>query len=109
MWRAAFDVLADAYEEEARGLLEGGADFLLVETIFDTANARAALYAIETLFESRPDLAVPVMVLVPVPASALLCCKFVYNVAQHEIDAHFGLCCFRPFFKYHGHAVHMQQ
>ena len=41
----------DAYTEQARGLLDGGVDLLLVETIFDTANARAALYAIQTLFE----------------------------------------------------------
>jgi 5-methyltetrahydrofolate--homocysteine methyltransferase len=46
-----FDELVDAYTLQVRGLLDGGADVLLVETIFDTANARAALYAIQTLFE----------------------------------------------------------
>jgi len=46
-----FDELAEAYTLQARGLLDGGCDVLLVETIFDTANARAALYAIQTLFE----------------------------------------------------------
>ena len=39
--------------EAARGLLDGGADLLLVETIFDTLNAKAALFAIEGLFEER--------------------------------------------------------
>ena len=45
-----FDELVDAYGEQAKGLLDGGADILMVETIFDTANARAALYAIQNLF-----------------------------------------------------------
>ncbi len=48
-----FERLAEAYHEQARGLLDGGADLLLLETIFDTLNAKAALYAIETLFEER--------------------------------------------------------
>ncbi|KAM7371312.1 hypothetical protein PAMP_010793 [Pampus punctatissimus] len=47
----AFDELVEAYSEQVRGLLDGGADILLVETIFDTANAKAALFAIELLFE----------------------------------------------------------
>ena len=44
-----FDRLAEAYGEAARGLIEGGADLLLIETIFDTLNAKAAIYAIESL------------------------------------------------------------
>ncbi|KAK3092953.1 hypothetical protein FSP39_009305 [Pinctada imbricata] len=48
-----FDELVDAYTEQARGLLEGGADVLLVETIFDTANSKAALFAIEDLFRKE--------------------------------------------------------
>ncbi|XP_068088243.1 methionine synthase [Hyperolius riggenbachi] len=48
-----FDELVDAYAEQARGLLDGGADLLLVETIFDTANAKAALFAIQKLFEDE--------------------------------------------------------
>ena len=43
----------DAYSEQARGLLDGGADVLLVETIFDTLNSKAALYAIQLLFENE--------------------------------------------------------
>lgn len=51
----AFDELVEAYTEQAKGLLDGGVDILLVETIFDTANAKAALFAIQTLFEEEYD------------------------------------------------------
>ena len=50
---ATFDEVAAAYYEQARGLLDGGADALLVETIFDTLNAKAAFFAILNLFEER--------------------------------------------------------
>ncbi len=56
-----FDDLAKAYGEQARGLIEGGADILLVETIFDTLNAKAALFAIEGLFDEL-DVRLPVMI-----------------------------------------------
>ncbi len=56
-----FDSLRVAYAEQARGLLDGGADLLLLETIFDTLNAKAAIYAIEELFDAR-GLRVPVMI-----------------------------------------------
>ncbi len=48
-----FDQLAEAYAEQVRGLLDGGADIILVETIFDTLNAKAALYAIQAVYEER--------------------------------------------------------
>ncbi|MFZ0545237.1 MAG: homocysteine S-methyltransferase family protein, partial [Candidatus Promineifilaceae bacterium] len=48
-----FDDLSAAYYDAARGLLDGGADLLIVETIFDTLNAKAAIFAIQTLFEER--------------------------------------------------------
>src|SRR3974390_1522521 len=48
-----FDGLRAAYAEQARGPLDGGADILLLETIFDTLNAKAAIFAIEELFEAR--------------------------------------------------------
>src|SRR5271169_2654678 len=57
----SFDELRAAYGEQAKGLLEGGADILLLETVFDTLNARAALYAMAELFEARGG-SVPVMV-----------------------------------------------
>ena len=47
----SFDELAEAYREAAGGLIEGGADILMVETIFDTLNAKAALFAIDDAFE----------------------------------------------------------
>ncbi len=56
-----FNELAAAYGEQARGLLDGGADILLVETVFDTLNCKAALFAIRTLLEERGE-DVPVMV-----------------------------------------------
>ncbi len=49
----SFEELVEAYHEAARGLVDGGADLLLVETIFDTLNAKAAIFALETLFEER--------------------------------------------------------
>ena len=48
-----FDQLAEAYSEQVRGLLDGGADLILVETIFDTLNDKAALYAIQAVYEER--------------------------------------------------------
>ena len=48
-----FDELVTAYLEQARGLVDGGADALLVETIFDTLNAKAAIFALESLFEEH--------------------------------------------------------
>ena len=56
-----FDDLRQAYGEQARGLIDGGVDLLLVETIFDTLNAKAALYSISELLEQR-GIDVPVMV-----------------------------------------------
>ena len=56
-----FDELKKAYRDQARGLIDGGADILLVETIFDTLNAKAALYAIEELLEER-NLKMPIMI-----------------------------------------------
>ena len=47
----SFDELVEAYTEQIRGLIDGGADILLVETIFDTLNAKAALYAIATYYD----------------------------------------------------------
>ena len=47
-----FDALVSSYLEQARALLDGGIDLFLVETIFDTLNAKAALYALEQLFET---------------------------------------------------------
>ena len=56
-----FDDLRIAYSEQINGLLDGGADMLLVETIFDTLNAKAALYAITEITQAR-GIDVPVMI-----------------------------------------------
>ncbi|MFM9951225.1 MAG: methionine synthase [Saprospiraceae bacterium] len=56
-----FDELRDAYYDQAAGLIDGGVDILLVETIFDTLNAKAAIFAIETLFDER-GIHLPVMI-----------------------------------------------
>ena len=57
----SFDQLAESYGESIRGLVEGGADLLLVETVFDTLNAKAALFAIDGYFEAH-DVRLPVMI-----------------------------------------------
>ncbi|MBY5267786.1 methionine synthase [Spiribacter salinus] len=56
-----FDELVTAYREAAEGLIEGGADLLLIETVFDTLNAKAAIYALEQLFDERGER-FPVMI-----------------------------------------------
>ncbi len=56
-----FDELVASYTESVRGLLDGGADILMVETIFDTLNAKAALFAIEQYFVQH-KLRVPIMI-----------------------------------------------
>lgn len=56
-----FDQLVVAFKEQARGLMEGGADILLLETIIDTLNAKAALFALQELFEETGK-ELPVMV-----------------------------------------------
>ena len=56
-----FDLLKEAYLESMAGLVDGGADIILVETIFDTLNAKAALFAIEEYF-SENNMSLPVMI-----------------------------------------------
>src|ERR1051325_7382543 len=55
----SYDQLVGAYYEQAQGLLEGGADLLLVETVFDSLNSKAALFAIAQLFDDLDIEAVP--------------------------------------------------
>ena len=50
---ATFDALRDAYAEQTRGLVEGGCDLLLIETIFDTLNAKAAIAAVRQVFDEQ--------------------------------------------------------
>ncbi len=55
-----FGELADAYREAAAALVDGGVDFIMIETVFDTLNAKAALFALAQIFDARPAL--PIMV-----------------------------------------------
>ncbi len=56
-----FDDLVEAYTEATHGLIDGGADIILIETIFDTLNAKAAIFAVEQVFEQRGEK-LPVMI-----------------------------------------------
>ncbi len=60
-----FDQVREAYAEQVRGLIDGGVDVLLAETIFDTLNAKAALVAIEEVFEEK-GMRLPVMISVTI-------------------------------------------
>lgn len=57
----SFDELVSAYAEQINALMDGGVDLLLVETIFDTLNAKAALYAIDSVYETR-NTTLPIMI-----------------------------------------------
>ena len=57
----SFDELKDAYYEQVKGLFDGGIDLFLIETVFDTLNCKAALYAIKTLLEEK-DSKLPILV-----------------------------------------------
>ncbi|MBA2248598.1 MAG: homocysteine S-methyltransferase family protein [Chitinophagaceae bacterium] len=57
-----FDEVAAAYYEQIRGLVDGGVDLLLIETIFDTLNAKAAIYAIKKYFRETKQKELPVMI-----------------------------------------------
>ncbi|QOY95227.1 methionine synthase [Massilia sp. UMI-21] len=59
----SFDQLVESYHEQVRGLVLGGADVLLVETIFDTLNCKAALFAIDQYFDAHPEVPrLPIMI-----------------------------------------------
>lgn len=56
-----FDQVAEAYVEQVRGLIDGGVDLILIETIFDTMNAKAALFAVQQVFEEK-NITLPLMI-----------------------------------------------
>ncbi|MCQ2976114.1 MAG: methionine synthase [Bacteroidales bacterium] len=76
-----FDQIVEAYSEQVRGLLDGGADILLVETIFDTLNCKAALFAINQELEKRNIDKFPIMV------SATIADKSGRTLAGQTIDS----------------------
>ena len=49
----SFDEMREAYEEQVSGLIEGGSDIILIETIFDTLNAKAAIVAVKNIFRAK--------------------------------------------------------
>jgi 5-methyltetrahydrofolate--homocysteine methyltransferase len=57
-----FDEVSDAYYEQVSGLVDGGADLLLIETIFDTLNAKAAIFAIKKYFRDTKKTPLPIMI-----------------------------------------------
>lgn len=57
-----FDEVANAYYEQVKGLVDGGVDILLIETIFDTLNAKAAIYAIKKYFRDTKQKELPIMI-----------------------------------------------
>ena len=92
-----FEELRDSYYEQGKGLLDGGADVFLVETIFDTLNAKAALFAIDQLFEDTGER-VPVMIsgTVTDASGRILSGQTVeafWNSLRHAKPVTFGLNC----------------
>jgi 5-methyltetrahydrofolate--homocysteine methyltransferase len=57
-----FDEVVSAYTQQVKGLVDGGVDILLIETIFDTLNAKAAIFAIKTFFRSTGKTPLPIMI-----------------------------------------------
>jgi 5-methyltetrahydrofolate--homocysteine methyltransferase len=58
----SFDEVVNAYYEQVKGLVDGGVDLLLIETIFDTLNAKAAIYAIKKYFRDEKKESLPIMI-----------------------------------------------
>jgi 5-methyltetrahydrofolate--homocysteine methyltransferase len=92
-----FDEVRDAYREQVRGLVDGGADVLLVETIFDTLNAKAAIVAIQEEFEARAAKD-PAWTDVPVMISVTITDKSGRTLSGQTIDAFWvSIAHARPF------------
>ncbi len=92
-----FDDYVVAYTEAASGLIDGGADILLIETIFDTLNCKAAIYAIESVFEEK-EVRLPVMISGTVSDSSgrMLCGQTIeafLNTVAHAKPISIGLNC----------------
>jgi 5-methyltetrahydrofolate--homocysteine methyltransferase len=78
-----FDALVKAYSEQVSGLIDGGADLLLIETAFDALNAKAALYAIWQVFDNKK-------VKLPVMLSATVNDKFGHTLTGQSLEAFFN-------------------
>ena len=97
-----FDALVESYTEAIDGLVKGGADLLLVETIFDTLNAKAAVFAIHQYFDLRPDAErLPIMISGTITDQSGRTLtgqttEAFYNSLSHANAVSFGLNCARP-------------
>lgn len=105
----SFDQMVDVYQEQAQGLIDGGADLLMVETIFDTLNAKAALMAIEYAFGTTKKK-LPVMVSVTISdasgrtLSGQTLQAFIISISHHDllsigINCSLGAKELRPYVK----------
>lgn len=93
----SFEELCESYREAIRGLVDGGADLLLVETVFDTLNAKAAVFAIQQFFDGRDD-ALPVMISGTITDDSGRTLtgqttEAFYNSLRHAHPISFGLNC----------------
>lgn len=92
-----FDDLATSYETSVRGLIDGGADIILIETIFDTLNAKAAIYAVKNVFEDI-GFELPIMIsgtITDASGRTLTgqTLEAFYNSLRHAKPISFGLNC----------------
>jgi len=93
----SFDELREEYAEAARGLIEGGTDIILIETIFDTLNAKAAIFAIKQVFE-EDAINLPIMISGTITDEAGRTLsgqtpEAFYNSLRHAKPITFGLNC----------------
>ncbi|MDE7413608.1 MAG: methionine synthase [Muribaculaceae bacterium] len=91
-----FDKMADAYREQAEALIEGGVDILLLETVFDTMNAKAAAYGIEKAFH-KLQKRIPVMISATLTENGRLLSgqtiSMFVDALSHLFPVSFGLNC----------------
>ena len=92
-----FVELADAYAESTRALIEGGADIIMIETIFDTLNAKAAIFAVKQVF-AEDDIELPIMIsgTITDQSGRTLTGQLTeafYNSLRHAEPISFGLNC----------------
>jgi len=92
-----FDELVEDYTEAARGLIEGGVDILLIETVFDTLNAKAAVFAVQQVFD-EDEIKLPIMISGTITDAAGRTLsgqttEAFYNSLRHANPISFGLNC----------------
>ncbi|HHJ18411.1 MAG TPA: methionine synthase, partial [Gammaproteobacteria bacterium] len=93
----SFDELVEAYSESTRALIEGGADIILIETIFDTLNAKAAVFAVKKVFdEDQIELPISISGTITDQSGRTLSgqtTEAFYNALRHADALSFGLNC----------------